>query len=1037
MFEKIIQWSLKNRLFLIVAAIVVLLAGSYLSLKMPVDVFPDLTAPTVTILTETHGMAPEEVETLVTFPIETVMNGATNVRRVRSSSTVGLSIVWVEFEWDTNIYIARQLVTEKLQLITPTLPPAISQPVMAPISSIMGEIMLISLSSELHSPMEIRTIADRMLRRRLLAVPGVSQVVTIGGEVKQYQVMVSPKLLKKYGVTLEQVSSALSESNVVSSGGFIVDSGEEYLIRGLGRIRTLEDISNSVVSINKNVPLLVKHVAKVQFGPKVKRGDASVNATPAAIISIQKQPKANTLKLTKLIEKAIDEIEGTLPEGVVINKHIFRQADFIQVAVNNVLKALRDGGILVVVILFVFLANLRTTFISALAIPLSLIITVLVLKLFNLSINTMTLGGMTIAVGVLVDDAIIFVENIFRRLKENRNKPEDKRISSTTVILHASNEIRSSVVAATFIIILVFAPLFFLGGIEGRMFMPLGLSFIVSILASLVVAVTITPALCSYLLPNARFMERKADSFVVVYLKQIYLKVLNKTLKYPKVVICASAICLIATASTIPLMGRSFLPDFNEGTLTVTVGTVPGTSLVESNKIGKMAEEILLSFPEVISTARRTGRAELDEHAQTVNFSEIDVRLRPLINPRVRAYGRTPLLVNKLRQSFSLIPGAMITIGQPISHRIDHILSGTEANIVIKLFGSDIYELRNKAEEIRKAVEGIPGMVDLMVEQQTDIPQVRIKINRHFASKYGSNVAGVSKMIQTAFNGETVSRILDGQYSYDLFVRFDEKSRGNIDLIKSSLVDTPIGAKIPLSKLASIYKDRGPNFISRENVQRKIIVQANVAGRDLGSVVNDIRERIKKYVKLPKGYYVVYGGQFESQERASRIIGILSIVAIVGIWLILYTTFKSSRYTLIIMANLPLALIGGVIGVFLSDGVLNVASMVGFITLFGIATRNGLMMISYYAYLMQEEKLSLNDAIIKGSLQRLRPILMTALTTGLALVPLVIAGDKPGNEIESPMAIVILCGLFSSTLLNMIVVPSLFFKFVGTKKQFS
>ena len=1022
MFEKIIQWSLNNRLFLIVATVVTLLVGSYYSLKMPVDVFPDLTAPTVTILTEAPGMAPEEIESLVTFPIETAMNGATDVRRVRSSSTIGLSVVWVEFEWGTDIYVARQLITEKLQLVTSALPPGIMQPVMAPVSSIMGEIMLVSLSSDSHSPMEIRTIADVMLRRRLMAIPGVSQVVTIGGEVKQYQVMVSPGLLKKYGVTLEQVTSAISESNYISSGGFFVDSGEEYLIRGLGRVRGLEDISNSVVTINKNVPLLVKHVANVKFGPKIKRGDGSVNAVPSVIISIQKQPKANTLELTKFVDKVINEIQETLPEGMVINKHIFRQADFIQVAIDNVFHALRDGGILVVIILFVFLANFRTTVISAIAIPLSLIITVLVLKLFDYSINTMTLGGMTIAVGVLVDDAIIFVENIFRRLKENRNKPDKEQLSYTNVILHASNEIRSSVIAATFIIILVFAPLLFLGGIEGRMFMPLGLSFIVSILVSLIVAMTVTPALCSYLLPNAKFMQEKSDSFVVRHLNQMYLNTINKTLKLPKLIIYVSGVCLVVTISTITLMGREFLPSFNEGTLTVTVGTVPGASLEESNKIGNMAEKIMLSFPEVISTARRTGRAEMDEHAQSVNFSEIDVRLKPLRYSKKK-------FNNKIRNALGLIPGAMVTIGQPISHRIDHILSGTEANIVIKLFGDDIYELRSKAEEIRNAVKDIPGLADLMVEQQTDIPQVRIKINRQLASKYGLTVKDISLMIKTAFNGQTVSKIFEGQYSYDLFVRFEEQSRGNIELIKSSMVDTPIGIKVPLGKLASISKDKGPNFISRENVQRKITVQANVAGRDLGSIINDIKESIKKSVKLPKGYYIVYGGQFESQEKASKIIILLSLVAIIGIWLILYSTFKSTRYALLIMANLPLALIGGILGVFISDGILSIASMVGFITLFGIATRNGNMMISNYIYLMDEEKMSLNDAIIKGSLQRLRPIFMTALTTGLALVPLAIAGDKPGNEIQSPMAFVILFGLLSSTLLNMIVIPSLFLKF--------
>lgn len=1031
MLDKLIQLSLNNRVIVIAAALILLAIGGFLAPRLPVDVFPDLTAPTVTILTEAHGMAAEEVETLVSFPIETAVNGATGVRRVRSSSAAGISIVWVEFEWDINIFVARQIVSEKLQVAAASLPDNIDKPVMAPISSIMGEIMLISVGRDTMAAngheitdMEIRSIADWVIRRRLLSIPGVSQVVTIGGEVKQYQVLASPEKLAYYDVSLNALLHAAGASNSNSSGGFYMDGGSEYLIRGLGRITRLEDLANSVIAVRNDVPILLRDVAEVRLGPARKFGDGSANAQPAVIVTVQKQPHANTLSLTRRIEATLAEIRKTLPPGIIVDSTVFRQADFIEVAINNVIEALVMGALLVIFVLFLFLANFRITFISALAIPLSLVVCLIVFRFFDITINTMTLGGMAIAIGALVDDAIIDVENVFRRLKENRLLPDAKRKNTLHVVFEASKEIRAPMVSATLIITVVFIPLFFLSGVEGRLLQPMGYAYIVAIFASLLVALTVTPVLASILLPNAKFMQRREESWLVSRLKAAYDRTLALVLSRPGLVLLLAVILMAGTLVIVPFLGRSFLPEFNEGSLTINVQTVPGTSLNESNKIGQRAERILLQHEEVISTARRTGRAELDEHAQGVHAAELDARLR-------LTGGDKSTLLADLRTAFARLPGTNVTIGQPISHRIDHMLSGTRANIAVKIFGPDLYQLRGLAEQARGQMENVPGIVDLAVEQLVDVPQVRIRFRRQVMAMYGVTVGDLAQAIDAAFNGEAVSQVLEGQQTYDLVVRFNEQNRDNIERIRNALFDTPIGARLPLQQLADIYYEKGPNAISRENVQRKIVVQANVSGRDLRSVVEDIQDRIAANVELPPAYYIEYGGQFESEEAATELITLLSLASFLAILLILYAQFGRFLPALFIMVNLPLALIGGIWAVFFSSGIISIASLVGFITLFGIATRNGILMIAHYQNLLAQG-MPFRQAIVQGSLERLNPIMMTALTAALALIPLALGGGQPGKEIESPMAIVILGGLLSSTFLNMIVVPCLFLRFGRT-----
>lgn len=1027
MLNRLTEWSLENRIVVVVAIAVLLAAGTYIATHMPIDVFPDLTAPTVTVLTEAHGLAPEEIETLVTFPIETAVNGASGVRRVRSVSIQGLSTVWVEFEWGTNIYRARQIVNEKLQTVEAQLPEGVDQPLMSPITSIMGEIMLVGLTSETIPPMELRAIADFSIRRRLLSVTGISQVLTYGGEVKQYQIHIDPDRLRAYDITLEQVLEAAKASNINASGGFYVDSGQEYLIRGLGRVTKLVDLEQSVVATKNGVPVLISDVAQVELGAATKLGEGSVNMKPAVILVISKQPNVNTLELTHNIDKAMEEISVTLPEGVVVHTDIFRQSDFIQTAVTNVLGALRWGAILIVIVLLLFLANFRTTFISALAIPTSLLFAVLLLKIFGLSINTMTLGGMAIAIGVLVDDGIVFVENVYRRLKQNALAPSEMRRPAREVVHKAAREIHKPMVMATMIVVAVFVPFFALSGVEGRMLKPLGFAYIAAIVASLLLAMTMIPALSSYLLPSVNFQKKRDDSFLVAALKRHYSKVLGFTLKKRGLVYVGVALLLAIALTIVPFLGRSFLPEFNEGTLNISLATVPGTSLEESNKLGLMVERILHSHPTVLSTARRTGRTELDEHSMGSHASEMEVR--------IDLKGRSKHeVLQEIRNSLAAVPGTNITVGQPISHRIDHMLSGTRANIAVKIFGPDLYTLRNIADEIKAQLEDIEGAVDVSVELQTDIPQVRVRADREAMARYGVTTLDVDKMMDIAFLGLHASQILEEQKTHDLIVRYAPEFRGNLEHIEDAMVDTPVGARVPLSTLTDISVERGPNFISRENVQRKIVVQANVSGRDLRGVIDETKARLAQNVTLPPEYFVVYGGQFESEAEASRMISIFSVLAILAILLILYLEFTSFRIAFLIMVNLPLALIGGVVSVFLTSGVISIASMVGFITLFGIAVRNGILVISHYQYLMNEEGKTVHEAVVQGSLERLSPILMTALTTALALLPLALQGGKPGNEIQTPLAVVILGGLITATLLNMIVVPALFLRFgVGNR----
>ncbi|MBL8167430.1 MAG: efflux RND transporter permease subunit [Acidobacteria bacterium] len=1018
MLNKIIQWSLHNRLLVMVGAVALLVYGGVVAFRSPVDVFPDLAAPTVTILTESHGLAPEEVESLVSLPIESAMNGTAGVFRVRSNSAVGISIVFVEFSFGTDIYRARQLVTEKLQQVR--LPVGISPPVLGPISSTMGEIMLISLISKQTSPMELRSIADWVVRPRLLGVSGVSQVTIIGGERKQFQVLVDPAKLADYGLTLKQVTEAVTKANVNASGGFLERANEEYMIRARGRAYTPEDLGDAVVTVRNGAPVLVKNIADVQADATLKRGEGSFNMQPAVVATIQKQPNANTLEVSAQIETTLANLKATLPPDVVINTKAFQQADFIKRAIGNVQSALIEGGILVVVVLFLFLWNFRTTFISLTAIPLSLLAAILAMNWFGITINTMTLGGLAIAIGELVDDAIIDVENVFRRLRQNAQEAKPEPV--VNVIFKASSEIRNSIVFATLIIVLVFMPLFALSGFEGRMFAPLAFAYIISILASLVVALTVTPVLCYFLLGKSQLIHEEKDSRLVAWLKRHYARTLDWTLRHPMEIISVSAIMLAAALFLFPLMGREFLPPFNEGTLNINANLPPGTSLKESNRVGNLIEQSLHEVPEIVSTTRRTGRAELDEHAAGVNTSEIEVVTK-------EGKRKHTDVMEEVRQRLSQLPGVAVEVGQPISHRIDHLLSGTRAQIAIKLFGPDLATLRTKAKEIRDAMGTVPGIVDLLVEPQVGVPQLQINLNRPAAAAVGLSAEDLAQTVEVAFNGEVVSQVLEEQRTYDVLVRFNDSARDSVEAVGRTLIDTPAGAKVPIAQVAEVRPDQGPNTINRENVQRRIIIQANVAGRDLGGVINDVRAAIGQKVTLPQGYFVQYGGQFESQEKASRQITLLSILAIGGIFLLLFIALKSMRASLLVMANLPLALIGGVVMVFLSGGTLSVASLIGFITLFGIATRNGIMLIGHYRHLMEEEGVGFRDAIVQGSMERLSPILMTALVTGVGLIPLALGAGDPGREIQQPMAVVILGGIVTSTFLNMIVIPALYLKY--------
>jgi CzcA family heavy metal efflux pump len=1023
MIGHIISWSLRNKLFVVLAGVLLLAWGGWEAAKTPVDVFPDLTAPSVTVVTEAHGMAPTDVENLVTFPIETALNGAPDVRRVRSSTKIGLSVVTVEFEWGTDLYLARQVVAERLQLARASLPADIPAPSMAPAASIMGEILFIALASDRHSGMELKNTAEQVIKRRVLAVPGVAEVLPIGGDTQQFQVTLNPERLAAYGLTVDEVARALRDANQNTSAGFMVEGGQEYLIQGLGRIEVLDDIADTFVARRNGQPILVRHVAKVDIGPAPTRGIGSHNGKPAVVLGIQKQPGANTLDLTDRLDATLEEIQSGLPKGMKIERHIFRQADFIRVSIDNLNKALLEGAILVVIIVFAFLLSARATAISLVAIPLSLVAAILSMKALGATINTMTLGGMAIALGALVDDAIIVVENIVRRLRENRAKPAEQQINTLHLVYEATREIQGSIVFATLIIMLVFLPLFFLSGVEGRLMAPLGLAYVVSLAASLVVAITVTPVLAALLLPNSKTVRESIEPRFIHRLKAGYRRVLAPTLARWKTVAGVSVATLAVALIALGFAGRAFLPDFNEGTLTVGMATLPGTSLEESDRLGRMVENILLSHPEVVATARRTGRAEGDPHAMDVSASEMEVTLK------MGERSKEDFLA-ALREDFASVPGTQIVVGQPISHRIDHMLSGSRSNIAVKIFGPDLGELRRLTASVKSIVQEVPGAVDVTDEQQTDIPFLTIRFRRDALAQHGLSIREVSEAIEAAFSGLPVNRVQQGQASFDLVLRFDPSTRANLGAVRATLITTADGARLPLSALADIRNDRAPYSISRENVQRKMVVMANVAGRDLASVVADIRTQVAAGVKLPAGYHIEYGGQFESAEAASRTLLVLGMAVTVGIFLLLFIAFRTARDALLVMLNLPLAMIGGVIGVFAAGGVLSVASIIGFITLFGIATRNGVMMISHIHHLVEHEGVrDAAEAVKRGAEERLVPILMTALAAGLALVPLALAAGEPGSEIQAPMAVVILCGLLSSTLLNMIVVPALYLRF--------
>lgn len=1021
MLDRVTQICIENKLIIIAASLLLLVAGASVGMRMKVDVFPDLTAPTVTIMTDAHGMAPEEVEALVTYPIESAVNGAPGVRRVRSHSTFGLSTVYVEFDWGEDIYLARQVVNEKLQSAAASLPRGVT-PVLAPISSIMGEIMYVGLRSDTLPLMEVKETADFVVRKRILSVPGVSQVVSIGGEVKQYQVHIDPHRLSAFGVSLNEVVDAVKNANENFSAGVMKSGGRDYLIRGIGRVRSVADIEHAAVATRDGVPVLVRDVAAVKIGPAFRIGDASVDAQPAVVLAIQKHPATNTVELTGRLERVIGEMRKTLPEGIVVDTDIFTQADFIERAISNVRKVVLEGGLLVIAIILLFLGNVRATVISVTAMPLSLMFGILVMKYFDITINTMTLGGVAIAIGVIVDDAIIYAENVFRRLNENHHKPEAMRHSSLKVIFDASKEVRGPIINATLIIVIVFVPFFFLSGVEGRLLRPLGISYMVAIVASLIVALTVTPAMCAYLLRRGKFLEEGGESRLVRWLKRAYRPFLDAAIGRPGAVIAVAGTGFALSLVPLFFIGRSFLPSFNEGSFTVMLSTAPGTSLETSAEIGTLAEEILLGHPNVVKTSRKTGRGELDEHGKPANASEIEAKL----DMKDRTLQD---VLAELRASMTALPGTVVTFGQPISHRIDHMISGATANIAVKIFGPELFRLRTIAEDVRAELSTVRGIADLSVEQQADIPQVRISPRRAELAKYGMSIVEVAGAAEVALSGHVVTRTLEGDRGFDILVKFDDSAKRDIGSVRAALIDTPSGARVPLSALADITSAKGPNSISRENVQRRMVVQANVAGRDLRSVYEDVRNRIDTDLTLPPGYFIEYGGQFQSEAEASRMISLLSVLSMLAIFLILYIEFGSFRTAGLVMVNLPLALIGGIIAILLTDRVISIASIVGFVTLFGIATRNGILLISHYQHLSEVEAKTLREAVAQGSMERLRPVVMTALAAGLALVPFAVSADKPGNEILSPLAIVILGGLMSSTFLNMIVLPALYVKF--------
>lgn len=1024
MLNALICLCLQHRLTTAVFALAIAIYGAWLLPSVPVDVFPNLNRPTVTVITEARGLAPEEVETLVTLPLESVLNGTPGVLRLRSSSGIGVSIVYVEFDWGTEIFKNRQLIAERLQLLQGRLPNGI-QPMMGPVSSIMGEIQFVGVTSPENtvSPMELRTLADWTIRPRLMTIPGISQVVVMGGEVKQYQILVSSEKLQTRATSLSDLKKALSEISENTTGGFLDINNKEFLIRPIGRVSSIEDIENSLVGMHFGRPVLVKDVAEVRVGPKIKRGEGSINAQHSVIMTVQKQPDANTIDLTKAVDKELKDIQKTLPEGVKLETDLFKQSHFIKAAIGNVEQALRDGVIMVAIILFLFLMNFRTTSITLVAIPLSLLITVIVFHLMGLTINTMTLGGLAIAIGELVDDAIVDVENVFRRLKENKVQGMPK--GNLRVIYEASSEVRNSIVLSTIIVVLVFIPLFVLGGIEGRLFVPLGIAYIISILASLVVSLTVTPVLCSYLLPNSKAVHDKEDGALVRRLKKIASQILEWTLPRPYLILGGAGVLLVLSLLLLPFMGRNFLPDFNEGTATIGIAAKPGISLAASDELGTKIEQAILSVPEVKSTVRRTGRAEMDEHAEGVHWSEIDVDFKPG-NGREKS-----IVLQDIREKIEKTGDVYINLGQPISHRLDHLLSGVRAQVAVKVFGPDLSELRRFGGEIYNVLKDIPGIVDLQTEPLVLIPQLKVNIDRENASQYGLRSGTLAEDLETALNGETVTQFLENQKMYDVFLRLDDNSRKTPEKIGSTLIKMmPTGQGVKVSDVASIYQGTGPNMINREDMQRRIVVSANIHGRDLGSVVEEIQKKLAEKINLPQGYFIQLGGQFESQQTASKRILLLGIIALVGILFVLYIHFRSFILSFQVMLNVPLALIGSLIAIFITERTLSVATLVAFITLCGIATRNGILLISHYLHLMKEEGENFNaKMVIRGSLERLVPVLMTASTAALALVPLLLSQGDPGKEILYPVAVVIVGGLISSTLLDLIVTPTVFLKF--------
>jgi CzcA family heavy metal efflux pump len=1028
MLNKIIKFSLDNKLFILLGAVLLIVGGTYIAQKMDVDVFPDLTAPTVVVMTDAHGMSAEEVERLVTFHIETAVNGATDVRRVRSASLQGYSFVWVEFDWGTDIFKARQIVSEKMVTLGSTLPEDVV-PVLAPQSSIMGEILLIGLQSDSTSLMDLRTMAEWIVKPSILATGGVSQVTIIGGDYKQYQILADPQKMDVYGITMDELAQTGRTFSVNSAGGVIRDYGNEYMLRGMARTNDLDQLGETFIKTVKGKPVVVSDVAEVAIGSAVKLGYASQDGKPAVILSISKQPNINTLNVTENIERNLAELQKSLPADVKMDSKIFRQADFIESSVNNVGRALMEGALFVIIILFLFLASFRTTVISVVAIPLSLLGTVIVLYLLGMNINTMTLGGMCIAIGALVDDAIIDVENVYKRLRQNHRRPKELRRPVFDVVFDASLEIRASILNATFIIIVAFVPLFFLSGMEGRMLKPLGVAFIVSLFMSLIVAMTITPLMCKLMLSGEKYLDKnEKDSWLTRKLTAAYGSSLAWVLRNKKKVLYPIITMFFVAVGLFFTMGRSFLPEFNEGSLVISAVTKPGVSLEESNRLGNLTETELIKIPEVTGTARRTGRGELDEHSQASNSAEIDV------NFKLKKRSREKFMVD-VRQTLAGIPGMATTVGQPLGHRIDHMLSGTRANIAIKLFGTDLSSLFMIGNQIQNSIRNIEGLVDVAVEQQTETPQLQVRANRGILAKYGITVEDFNRFIDLAFAGEKLADIYEGQRSFDLVLRLNKNYTGSIDQVKSALIDIGNGRKVPLEEIADIVSVGGPNAISRENVQRKIVVSANVSGRDLKSVVEDIQKTINANIKLPEGYRVEYGGQFESAESASRTLLVASILAVCVIFLLLYGEFKNLTLSAIVMLNLPLALIGGVLAVFFTSDIVSIPSIIGFITLFGIATRNGILLISRYRH-MQQAGEPLHETVMQGSLDRLNPILMTALTAALALIPLVLQGDKPGNEIQSPMAVVVLGGLLTSTLLNIYIVPVVYELIQKRKKKY-